>query len=213
MKDIIIIKKEWIGKRKIRIYLLWRGRYHSFCWIKLLTDASFSFGFEPKELQKMREYGSVVTRSGDFVEHTQTLRSGNIDIENVRESHLTFHPPRIRQKKGIVQIKANDNKIVDKFELGWFPVNRIQTPLYIYTGDISKLEKANNPKGRYEIVNIPYNVQFVRMEFTLYPITKKPVDDPHALANILGFCPHYIVSCRFYQDNLAEAGYCIASDY
>jgi hypothetical protein len=209
------IKKEWVGKRKIRIYLYWRNNHHSFCWLKFLKDGSLSFGFQPRELQKIREWGSAVTKSGEFVEHTPVLRRGNVELKDIKESHLTFHPPRIRQKSGIVHAVANKNKIVDEFELDWFPVTRAQTPLYVYSGDISKLERIAALKGRHEIVEVPNNVHCLRMKLTLYPMPQRRLrlDDPNAFANIFGFCPNYIVTCRFYPDTEVEAGYYIASNY
>lgn len=209
-----VIKKEWIGKRKIRIYLLQGNIYYSFCWLQFLKDGSLSFGFQSKKLQQIREYGSAVSRSGFFTGHAPILRSGNVDIRDVSESHITFHPPKVFQKSGIVHIVANKKEKVDEFELDWFPVNSPQIPLYVYSGDIANLEKTTNLKGRYEIIQLPSSVQCIRMELKLYPIPRKPIriDDPHALTNIHGFCPKYIVSCRFYKDNAIEAGYYIATD-
>jgi len=209
-----IIKNEWIGKRRIGIYLCWRNDHYSFCWLQFLKDGSLSFGFQSKELQKIREWGSAVTKSGRFVEHTPILRRGNVELKDIKESHLTFHPPRIRQKSGVAHAVANRNKIVDEFELDWFPVTCAQTPLYVYSGDISKLEKIAALKGRHEIVKVPNNVQYFRMELTLYPIPQKrlPVDDPNAFANIFGVCPSYIATCRFYSDSPVDAGYYIASN-
>ena len=137
-----------------------------------------------------------------------------MDIKDVSTSHITFHPPRISQKRGIIHIVASNDKIVDEFDFDWFPVNRAQTILYVYSGDISKLEIATDPKGRYEIAKLPLNLQCLRMELTLYPIPTKPIQihDPSAVANIHGFCPNYIVSCWFYENPLAEPCLYMATD-
>lgn len=209
-----LIENEWIGKRKIRIYLYWREKYYSFYWLQFLKDGSFSYGFQSKELQKMREYGSAITQSGQFVQHTPIIRRGNIKLEDIKKSHITFHPPRVKQKSGIVHIDANKNQRVDEFDLDWFPVKSPQAILYVYSGDIFKLQSADALKGRYEIVKVPANTLYIRMELVLYPIPKKriQVGDPNAITNIVGLCPHYIVSCRLYSDTLADAGFYILSD-
>lgn len=196
------IRKEWIGKRRIGIYLLWRNCYYSFCWVQLIKDGSFSFGFKSKTL-RFTEWGSAVVRSGYFTEHLQTLASGNVDIKNVTAPHVTFHSPAIQQKRGIVHFVGSNGE-VDEWELDWFPVRKAQALLYTYTGDIAMLEKTTKPKGRYEIAVIPSNIQCLRMELIIHPLsaTAEQVEDRNAITNILGFCPNYIVSCWFYENNL-----------
>jgi len=206
------IRKEWIGKRRIGIYLLWRNCYYSFCWVQLIKDGSFSLGFQSKTL-RFTEWGSVVVRSGYFTEHTQTLASGNVNIKNILAPHVTFHSPAIQQKRGIVHFVGSNGK-VDEWELDWFPVKKAQALLYAYTGDISMLEKATKLAGRHEIAIIPPDVQCLRMELIIHPLsaTAEQVEDRNAITNILGFCPNYIVSCWFYKNPLAEPCLCIASD-
>ena len=210
MKDVI--KKEWIGKRKIYIYLLWKNNYYKFCWIKLLLDGSFSLGFDSKTL-RFTEWGSVVVRSGYFTEHTQTLASGNVNIKNILAPHVTFHSPAIQQKGGIVHFVGSNGK-VDEWELDWFPVKKAQALLYAYTGDISMLEKVTKLAGRHEIAIIPPDVQCLRMELIIHPLsaTAEQVEDKNAITNILGFCPNYIVSCWFYKTPLVELHVFMAGD-
>jgi len=206
------LKREWTGKRKIRIYLLWEKCYYSFCWVQLLTDGSFSFGFQSKTL-RFTEWGSAVTRSGYFTEHAQILTGGSVNIKNVNAPHVTFHSPTIQQGKGIVHFVGSNGK-VDEWEVDWFPVKTAQALLYAYTGDIAMLEKITKLKGRYEVAIIPSNVQCLRMELIIHPrsVTLKQIHDPSAIANIHGFCPNYIVSCYFYNNNLVEPALYIATD-
>ncbi len=206
------INKKWIGKRKIGVYLLWRNCYYSFCWVQLIKDGSFSFGFQLKTL-RFKEWGTAITRSGYFTEHAQTLTSGNVDIKDVNAPHVTFHSPTIQQKGGIVHF-VGSNGIVDEWELDWFPVKRAQALLYAYTGNIAMLEKTTKPKGRYEIAVIPSNIQCVRMELVIHPLptVAKQIGDRNAITNILGFCPNYIVSCCFYENPLAEPCLYVATD-
>jgi len=203
---------QWVGKRKVRIYLLWRKSYHSFCWVQLLKDGSFSFGFQSKTL-RFAEHGSAVLRSGIFTGHTPILNTGSLDIKDVVYPHITFHSPKIDQKCGIVHIVGSNGKGTE-WELDWFPIKSAQTLLYAYTGDISNLEKATKLKERHEIASLPSNLQCLRMELTLYPrlVTLVEIHDPSAVANIHGFCPNYIVSCRFYKHSLVEPAYYIATD-
>lgn len=198
------IRKEWVGKRKIRIYLMWRNCYYSFCWVQLLKDGSFSFGLQSKTLRFI-EWGTAVVRSGYFTEHTQILTSGNVDIKDVTAPHVTFHSPEIKQKKGIVHFVGSNGK-VDEWELDWFPVRKAQALLYAYTGDIAMLEKATKLTERHEIVRVPTNVRYMRMELVIHPlsIATKQIGDRSAITNIIGFCPNYIIGCCFYENPLTE---------
>ena len=206
------MKKEWIGK--IRIYLYLRESFYSFCWINMLKDGSLSFGFMSKTL-RFTEYGSCVVRSGAFTDHTQTLTRGNMDIKNANTPHVTFHPPRIDKKSGIAHM-VDDKGKVDEWELDWFPVKKPQSLLYAYTGNITALDKTFQPKGRYLIATLPPNSQCLRMELILYPNPDpqfpKVVHYPSAVANIHGGCPNYIVSCYFYDNNLVKPALYVASD-
>jgi len=206
------IRKEWIGKRKIDIYLLWRNSYYSFCWVQLIKDGSFAFGFRSKTLH-FTEWGSAVVRSGYFVGHTQTLTSGNVSIKNVLAPHVTFHSPTLQQKRGIVHFVGSNGK-VDEWELDWFPVKKAQGLLYAYTGDISMLEKVTKLAGRHEIAVIPPDVRYIRMDLIVHLLsaTAKQLEDRKAIINILGVCPNYIVSCWFYENPLSEPCLFMATD-
>ncbi|GAI29754.1 unnamed protein product, partial [marine sediment metagenome] len=109
-------------------------------WIEFLQDSSFSLGFLSRVF-KFTEYGSAIARSGYFTEHVKILTSGNVDIKDADSPHVTFHPPKIRQDRGVVHMVAK-NGLVDEFELDWFPVKKDQTLLYAFTGDIAALDKA-----------------------------------------------------------------------
>ena len=207
-----VIRREWIGKRRIGVYLLWENCYYSFCWMEFLKDGSLSFGFQSRTL-RFTEWGTVVVRSGFFVEHTQTLTSGNVDIKEVASPHVTFHPPRVQQKSGVAHYVGSNGK-VDEWELDWFPVRKPQALLYAYTGDIAMLERILRPTKRHEIVKVPPNVRCVRMELVIHPLASnaRQIEDTNAITNILGFCPNYIVSCWFYENPLAEPCLCIATN-
>ena len=202
--------------RRIRIHFAWRGSYYSFCWIEFLQDSSFSLGFLSRVF-KFTEYGSAIARSGHFTEHVQILTSGNIDIKDAESPHVTFHPPKIGQKSGIVHMKAN-NGIVDEFKLDWFPVKQTQALLYAFTGDIATLDETSKKMPRYQIVSVPSNLQCLLMELIVYPRSPKYpkpaniVHIPRAVGNIHGACPDYIVSCYFYGNDLVQPALYLASD-
>ena len=203
------MRKEWIGQ--IRIYLHLRKSYYSFCWINLQEDGSLSFGSLSKTL-KFAEYGTAVVRSGYFTDHTQTLTRGNVDIKDADRPHVTFHPPSINQASGIVHMRDSNGKVIDEWELDWFPVKKAQLLLCAYTGDITMLPKEVKPKGRYKVARLSSSLQCLRMELILYPLSATLVHDPSAVANIHGGCPNYIVSCYFYNNNLVEPALYVASD-
>jgi hypothetical protein len=201
--------------RKVQIYFAWRGSYYSFCWIEFLQDGSFSLGFLSK-IFKFTEYGSAIARSGYFTEHVETLTTSSIDIKDADSPHVTFHPPRIGQNRGVVHMVAK-NGTVDEFELDWFPVKKAQAMLYAFTGDITALDKAET-MPRYQIVSVPSNLQCLRMELIVYPRSPKYpkpakiIHIPSAVGNIHGGCPNYIVSCYFYGNDLVEPALYLASD-
>lgn len=202
--------------RRIRIYFAWRGGYYSFCWIEFLRDSSFSLGFLSRVF-KFTEYGSAIARSRYFTEHVKILTSGNVNIKDADSPHVTFHPPKIRQDRGVVHMVAK-NGLVDEFELDWFPVKKDQTLLYAFTGDIAALDKAAKTMPQYQIVSVPSNLQCLRMELIIYarsPKYPKPatiIHIPKAVGNIHGGCPDYIVSCYFYGNDLVEPALYLASD-
>jgi hypothetical protein len=202
--------------RKIRIHFGWRGGCYSFCWIEFLQNGSFSLGFLSK-IFKFTEYGSAIARSGHFTEHTKILTCGNIDVTDAESPHITIHPPKVGQKTGIVHMTAK-NGIVDEFQLDWFPVNKIQPLMYIFTGDIAALDKTTKRIPRYQIVLVPSNLRCLRMELIIYPRSPKYpkpatiIHVPKAIGNIHGGCPYYMVSCYFYGNDLTAPAFYLASD-
>jgi hypothetical protein len=202
--------------RRIRIYFAWRGGYYSFCWIEFLQDGSFSLGFLSRVF-KFTEYGSAIARSGHFTEHVKVLTSGNVDIKDADSPHVTFHPPKIGQNRGVIHMVAK-NGLVDEFELDWFPVKKAQALLYAFTGDIATLDRVAKTMSQYQIVSVPSNLRCLRMELTVYPRSPKYpkpatiIHIPNAVGNIHGGCPDYIVSCHFYENDLVEPALYLASD-
>ena len=187
--------KDWVGK--LRVYLSSGTSYHAFCWISLWKDGSLLFGFLPNI--SLTEYGSVVQRSGRFTGHTKTLRAGNIDIQDAKSPHISFHPPtRIKHRGGVPQMRSGAS-YVDRWQLDWFPVKSAMHLLSAKTGYIASLQKVPQLKQPYEIVNVPANVQYLEMKLLVYP--RKPImlHDPRSLTKLIGGCPHYIVCCYFYQ--------------
>lgn len=203
-------KKEWIGK--LRISLLLRNAYYSFCWISMERDGSLLFGFSSKSV-KLTEYGRSVVRSGYFTNHSQTLTRGNLDIKNTNKPHITFHPPKIVQKAGIAHM-VDDKGKVDEWDLDWFPVRKPQALLFAYSGDIGRLDKVTQPKGNSQVVRVPNDVHCLRMELVLHPIPKSPqlIGQTDTITNILGFCPNYIVCCGFYPMNIVDQAVYIATN-
>ncbi len=202
--------------RRIRICLFWRGNYYSLCWIEFLENGSFSIGFLSKVF-KFTEYGTAILRHGYFIDHAKTLTTGTVDIKDADSPHVTFHTPKIRQNSGIVHMVAANGE-VDEMELKWFPVKKADKLLYAYTGDIAKLDKDSKKKARYQIVNVPSDVQCLRMELMIYPrlpqYPKPPkiMHAPGAIANIHGGCPDYMLSCYFYKNEVVEPQFYFASE-
>ena len=200
--------------RNISVYLRLLNSLYSFCWMRFAKDGSLSFGFTSRT-PKLDQYGSAVLRSGVFVNHAKTLARGTVDIKDTEGLHVTFHPPRIRQKSGVAHLVDSDGRRVDTWEFDWFPVKKLQLLLVAYTGNINMLETIAEFKGRYEVVNVPLDSNCLRMELVLFPIPTKSqirIDDSNAAANIIGGCPHYLVRCAFYNNPLQELGFYIPSD-
>lgn len=202
--------------RKIRICLAWKGNFYSFCWIELLEDHSFSLGFQSKNL-KFTEYGSAILAKKRFSNHMNTLTNGNIDIKNAISPHISFHPPKIDQKKGIVHMVAK-NGVVDEFELDWYPVNKFDRLLYAYTGDIARLDKDIKKRYRYQDIFISPTNQCLRMELAVYPrippYPKPPkiLVMPNAIGDFHGFSPEYIISCYFYKNEIVKPAIYFAAE-
>jgi len=198
---------EWIGK--VRVYLYLRGNYYEFCWINLWKDGSLFFGFMSKI--PFIEYGTAKTKSGDFVEHVQTLARGNINIKEANFPHLSFHPPRVSQKTGIVHIRDGKN-FVDKWDLDWFPVNKPMHLMTIYSGDITRLKKVIKLKKPNEVVNLSSNIKYLRMDLILYPRVPNIFHDPKSFTKLIGVCPNYLVCCYFYSCNPSDAAFYAATE-
>ena len=158
---------EWVGK--IRVYLYLSGNYYEFCWINLWKDGSLFFGFMSRI--PFTEYGTAKIQSGDFIEHIQTLARGNLNIKEANFPKLSFHPPRVSQKTGIVHIRDGRN-FVDKWDLDWFPVKKPTHLLTIDSGRITTFEKTVKLKRPNEVVSLPVNIEYLRMDLILYP--RKP---------------------------------------
>ena len=206
------MRKEWLGQ--VRIYLLIKNHHYSYAWINLQEDGSLSFGLLSKTL-KFTEWGSAVVQSGAFTNHVQTLPKGIVDIEDAESPHVTFHPPPISQKYGVAHMIDAQNRIVDEWELNWFPVRTPQLLLCVYTGNIFALPTETNLEGRHEIVKLPSQVQCLRMELIVIPKSKKSIKLLHsqsAVTNIHGVCPNYVVSCHFYNNPLVDPALYIVTD-
>lgn len=186
--------KEWAGK--IRVYLQLKGKYYAFFWISMWKDDSLLCGFMPR--MHWTEYGTAITRSDNFIDHTQTIVSGNIDIKKTGFLHISFHPPRLYQRSGVAHVKDKLG-FVDKWALDWFPVRKPSHLLSADTGDITNLERAVEWKKPYEIVNVPSNIQYLRMNLVLYPKSPNLLHDPNSITKLIGICPNYIVCCYFYS--------------
>ena len=169
----------------------------------MLKDNSFSFGFSSK-IFKFVEFGSSIVRSGYFKDNSPILTQGDIRITDARRPHVSFHPPSLNQKSGIVHLTDGTKNVVSEWELDWFPVRKPDSLLFAYTGNLNALDKVTKPIGRCEIVYIPPVYQFLRMELRLYPNpdprSPKLIDRPDAISNVHGLCVNYIVSCYFYPN-------------
>jgi len=188
--------KEWVGK--IRVYLHLKGEYRSFLWISMWKDGSLICGFMPR--MNWTEYGTAMTKLGNFVDHKQTIASGNVTIKNAEDLHISFHPhpPRLNRKSAVVNIKDKSG-FIDKWDLNWFPVNKPSHLFSADTGDIANLEKVGELKKPYEIVDVPSSVQYLRMNLVLYPRSPTTLHDPNSITKLIGICPNYIVCCYFYN--------------
>ena len=181
----------------------------------MLKDNSFSFGFSSKVF-KLIEFGSSIVRSGHFTDEIPILTKADINIKTSQRLHVSFHPPRLDQKSGIVHLIDNNKKIVSEWELDWFPVRKPDSLLFAYTGNLNALDAVTKPTGRYEEVYIPSVYQFLRMELSLYPNrnpqTPKWIDRPSAISNIHGLCSNYIISCYFYPNPPSQPAVFIAQN-
>ncbi|MGD9143888.1 MAG: hypothetical protein PVG61_08585, partial [Dehalococcoidia bacterium] len=80
--------------------------------------------------------------------------------------------------------------------------------LCAYTGEIEKLDKDKKKKSRYRIIDVPPDVQCLRMEMVVYPrLPKYPKPAkvrhvPGIIGNIHGECPDYVLSCYFYNNEV-----------
>jgi len=201
--------KKWLGR--VQVYLS-RGReVHSFCWLNMAKDGSLSFGLSSSSV-RFAEYGKAVSRGGTFVGHAKTLTRGNADIADAPRAHATLHPPSLRQSTGIAQMK-DDRRVVDRWELDWFPVANANLVGVLYSGRIVDLSSPSRSTGKREIVNVPTDVECLRMDIVLFP--RKPrssmrLDSPGTMTNLVGICPHYLVGCHFYRDDQTTAAMYIA---
>jgi hypothetical protein len=184
--------------RKKRIYLRSGKQLYPFYWIEFLDDGSFSLGIISKEI-KFTEYGSAIQRQISFKNHVQTLRRGEISVQETKAPHYTFHPPRISQEAGLVHM-IDPNGKVDEWELDWFPVRKTQHLLTINSGQIQALGTVINPKRNYSIVTVPQGWRSLRMDMFISPVISNVELDPSAFDNVIGGCRHYNLICSFYKD-------------
>lgn len=200
------------ASRKVRVYIKIGSIYYSFCWVEFLKDGSWSFGLTSRGMP-WKEFGTAVYRVGKFIGHVQTLTTGNTNKKDIYDLHITFHPPRIEQKSGIVHFVDNEKKI-DEWALDWYPVTKAQTVICVSTGIVDILRKTQSLKKNSHIVDIPRDVEFLQMTLSLYPRSTKLTDmhNPKALGNIHGYAPGYIVSCQFYKQGPTPLYIYVASD-
>jgi hypothetical protein len=205
--------RKWIGL--VRIYLRYKDSLRKCCWVNMLKDNSFSFGFSSKVF-KFTEFGSSIVRSGHFTDESPILTKGNIGIRDTRRPHVSFHPPKLDHKSGIVHLIDDDKKVVSEWELDWFPVRKPDSLLFVYTGNLNALEIVTKPTGRYEEVYIPSVYQFLRIELRLYPNphpeAPKLVHRKSAISNVHGLCSSFIISCYFYPNPPSQPAVFIAQN-
>lgn len=199
----------------VRIYLRYRESLYRFCWINMLKDNSFSFGFSSR-IFKFIEFGSAIVRSGYFTDESPILTKGDIQIKDAYRPHVSFHPPKLDHKSGIVHLTDGSKRIVSEWELDWFPVRKPDSPLFAYTGNLNALDRVTHPTGRYEEVYIPSGHQYLRMELVLYPNVNPPaptiIHRPSAVGNVHGLCPSYIIGCYFYPNPPSQPAVFIAQN-
>lgn len=199
--------KEWIGK--IRVYLKLNQNYYAFFWLSMWQDGSLSCGFMPK--MQRTEYGTTITHDGNFTNHQKAITKGNVDIKKASFLHVSFHPPRLSQKTGVAHIKDRAG-YVDKWDVDWFPVKRPTHLFTVDTGNITILEKAVIFKKPYEVVVVPSNIKYLRMNLFIYPRTAVRFHDPNSITKLIGICPNFIVCCYFYQRELCIPAFYVAGE-
>lgn len=185
--------------KKKRIYFRSGKSLYPFCWIEFLKDGSFSLGLISKEI-KFTEYGSAIQRRIYFNDHVQTLRRGEISVQETKAPHYTFHTPRISQEAGLVHM-IDPNGKVDEWELDWFPVRKTQHILTINSGQIKVLGTVMNPKKNYSIVTVPQGWRSLRMDMFISPVRANVELDTSAIDNVIGGRKHYNLICSFYKDS------------
>lgn len=199
--------------RKTRIHLRWHAHYYSLCWAEFLKDKSFSVGINSRNI-RFDEYGSAVSRGAQFTDHLEAdITAGNVSIRDAKDHHVTFHPPRLNQRSGIIHLVASNGK-VDEWPLDWFPVAKPQPVLRVTVADVDSLGQRAQPKRPYSIVAVPSNVRSLRMELCLHPraTPRLRLHNPTALANIHGFSPDYIASFYIFKDDSHSTCMYIATD-
>lgn len=198
--------------RKVYINLRLGQVVYSFCWLSLLKDGSFSFGLSSKT-RPFTDYGVAVYSPKGFKVHSGVITSGRVLITDAIHPHYTFHPPRINQMSGLVQLTGS-NGMVDRWDVDWYPVNIAQTLVFAYTGDIRQLDRATKRKERTETVQVPLDVSCLRMELIVWPRETKGqyIDDLTAVTNVNGISPNYVLNCRFYKNDLEPLIVYVATD-
>ena len=208
--DCIMNKKSQKFVKKKRVYVKMGGRLFPFFWIEFLEDRSFSLGVSSSAFN-FTEYGSAVQRKGEFHDHVSILTSGNVSIKEAQSPHITFHPPRIGQKEGLVHMKAANGR-VDDWSMDWFPARNPQLVVSLVSGDIEQLGSTGRPKKNYSVVTVPPGVRRIRMDMYICPNPPNIVLDPQAFDNVIGGCPAYVLCCSFYHASRQRGALYIATD-
>ena len=208
---VIINRKSRKFVKKKRIYLKMEGRLFPWFWIEFLEDKSFSLGMS-SSATTFTEYGSAIWRKQTFEEHIPILTSGNVPIKEAHSLHVTFHPPRITQKQGVVHMTAANGR-VDEWNMDWFPVGNPKLIVTLLSGDIEQLGSAGRTKRNYSVVTVAPGIRRVRMDMYICPNPPNITLDPKAFDNVLGWSPAYVLCCSFYQDSRQQAALYVASGH
>lgn len=107
---------------------------------------------------------------GRFANHFPTLRRSDIVATNIKDIHITLHPPRITQKEGIAHIRSG-SKTIDRWPLDWFPVKRPQCLIHFYSGAISRLRQPQKIKQGGLIIPVKRGHDSIRMDVIMFPRT------------------------------------------
>lgn len=205
------MKPKILNKMKSYFYLVLGDRIYKLCWISFVRDGGFSVGMD-RHSRPICEIGSAIRQEGCFDQHTPHMQKAEIIASQIRDAHITFHPPRIMHKNGIAQIRAGQQTLA-RWPLGWYPVRTALPVLYLYSGSISTLQRVERPQRNGFFLPFAQNVKNIEMRVVTLPNPLQVATlrlHPHW--DVVGRAPKYHLLCRARPTKVAESGVYVITD-